>query len=86
MFDERFIHFEEGKILFEFFQKYLPFKAPNNFWKSLKYLIFSIIKIPEEINLKKVVVYMKGVGGLFQALWTLSFKDSVYFDILHNIK
>ena len=63
MFDELFIPFEEDKILSEIFQKYLPFKAPPNFfWKSLKFYfsILSILKINKFE--KKVVVFKKVVG------------------------
>ena len=51
------------KTIFYIFQKYLPFKAPNFFWKSLKSLNFRLKTFSEEINFKKLVVFKKEVGN-----------------------
>ena len=86
-FYELLINFEEGKNLFKIFQKYLPFKAPNLFWKSLKSLIFSILSNFRRNKFEKRTgrfLECGGEGGSFRALWTLSVKDSMYFDILHS--
>ena len=48
-----FLSILKKKFFFlEIFQKYLPLKAPNFFWKNLKSLIFSILNIKKK-NLKK---------------------------------